>query len=71
MKGASRPCLCGYMRAAIELCRSLDGALTVASAQPVGQAARGFVVELLAGGSRVAASDDAMPHDTRRQCDGS
>jgi hypothetical protein len=37
-KGASAPCLHNYARAATELRIGLDGALTVASAQPAGQA---------------------------------
>jgi hypothetical protein len=51
MKGASAPCLCGYARTVTELHKGLDGALTVTSARPAGQAARDFIVELLAGAS--------------------
>jgi hypothetical protein len=40
--------LCGYARALVGLCRGLDGALSATSARPAGQAARGFIFELLA-----------------------
>jgi hypothetical protein len=38
-RGASAPCLPGYVRARASLHMGLDGVLSVASAQPVGQAA--------------------------------
>jgi hypothetical protein len=66
------------IRAWAALSRGLDGTLLATSAQPVGQAMRGFVVELLA--QRQAATEqqaasmrcymarggDAMAHDGRR-----
>jgi hypothetical protein len=45
---ASAPWLRGYAHASTGLRRGLDVALSATSARPVGQAARGFVVELLA-----------------------
>jgi hypothetical protein len=47
-RGASAPRLPGYVRVWAALHKGLDGALSTASAQPAWQAARGFVVELLA-----------------------
>jgi hypothetical protein len=41
------------MRARAALRRGLDDALSVASAQPAGQAARGFIVKLLAWASQL------------------
>jgi hypothetical protein len=43
----------GYARAPAGLCRGLNDALSAASVRPAGQAARGFVVELLDRASRV------------------
>jgi hypothetical protein len=48
MEGASAPRLPNYARTRAALRRGLDGVLLAASARPVGQAARGFIVELLA-----------------------
>jgi hypothetical protein len=48
VQGASR-CPCGAMRGTrAALCRGLYGMLLTTSAQPVGQAARGIIVEFLA-----------------------
>jgi hypothetical protein len=44
----SMPVYPGYARAPARLRRGLDSALSAVSARPAGQAARGFVVELLA-----------------------
>jgi hypothetical protein len=64
---ASAPWLRGYAHASTGLRRGLDVALSATSARPVGQAARGFVVELLAwhpdwnSDGRQRRSVDGMP----------
>jgi hypothetical protein len=48
---ASAPWLRGYAHAPAGLCRGLDGALSAVLVRPAEQAARGFIVELLAWAS--------------------
>jgi hypothetical protein len=64
---ASAPWLRGYVCASTGLHRGLDAVLSAASARPVGQAARGFVIKLLAwhpgwsSDGRQRRSVDGMP----------
>jgi hypothetical protein len=53
-RGAPAHCYYSATRAWAALRRGLDGALSAASAWPVGQAARSFIVELLARASQLA-----------------
>jgi hypothetical protein len=53
-RGASALRLPGYTRVRAALRRGLGGVLSAASTRPVGQATRGFIIELLARASRRA-----------------